>query len=117
METTRLHPDPEALKLSRQFRNFKDFYPYYLAQHAHPDCRRLHFVGTLLVIATLLLAAGSGRWRLLWLLPIFGYGFAWLGHLLFEKNRPATFTHPFYSLLGDLVMFGQILTGRLRRPD
>lgn len=103
--------------MARQFRNFKEFYPFYLTQHSKLNCRRLHFAGTLLVIITLLLAVGTGRWRLLWLLPIFGYGFAWLGHLLFEKNRPATFTHPLYSLLGDFLMFAQILTGRLRRLD
>lgn len=103
--------------MARRYRNFKEFYPFYLAQHSKLNCRRLHFAGTLLVIITLLLVVGTGRWRLLWLLPIFGYGFAWLGHLLFEKNRPATFTHPFYSLLGDFLMFAQILTGRLRRLD
>lgn len=77
----------------------------------------MHFAGTFLVIATFLMALASGRWVLLWLLPLFGYGFAWLGHLIFEKNRPATFSHPFYSLLGDFVMFGQILRGRLRGPE
>lgn len=103
--------------MASQFRSFKEFYPYYLAQHAHPNCRRLHFVGTLLVIITALSAVVSGRWQFLWLLPVFGYGFAWLGHMIFEKNRPATFSHPFYSLLGDFVMFGQILGGKLPRPE
>ncbi|NNF51952.1 MAG: DUF962 domain-containing protein [Gammaproteobacteria bacterium] len=103
--------------MSRRFRNFSEFYPFYLSQHKHPNCRRLHFVGTALSIFTLLLALASRRWELLWLLPVVGYGFAWLGHLIFEKNRPATFTHPFYSLLGDFLMFAQILTGRLRLPE
>lgn len=103
--------------MSKQFKSFREFYPFYLSQHAHPGCRWLHFAGTGLVLLTLLLALISGRWQLLLMVPFFGYGFAWLGHLIFEKNRPATFRHPWYSLLGDFLMFGQILTGRLRQPD
>jgi hypothetical protein len=56
---------------------------------------------------------GTESWSLLWVLPVFGYGFAWTGHFFFEKNRPATFRHPLYSLMGDFRMFYQILTGRL----
>lgn len=100
--------------MTGDFSSFKDFYPFYLAEHSNVNCRRMHFVGTLLVIVTAIIAVFTGRWRLLWLLPVLGYGFAWLGHGVFEKNRPATFTHPLYSLLGDFVMFGQMLTGRLR---
>ncbi len=100
--------------MTGDFSSFKDFYPFYLAEHSNVNCRRMHFVGTLLVIVTTIIAVFTGRWRLLWLLPVLGYGFAWLGHGVFEKNRPATFTHPLYSLLGDFVMFGQMLTGRLR---
>lgn len=101
-----------------RYRSFSEFYPFYLSQHAHPACRSLHFVGTLAVIVTAALAAATGRWALLWLMPVCGYGFAWLGHLLFEKNRPATFDYPLYSLLGDFLMFAQILTGTLRlRPS
>ena len=47
------------------------------------------------------------------LLPVVGYGFAWVGHYVFEKNRPATFKHPWYSLAGDFVMFKDILIGRI----
>ncbi len=112
--TTRSAPASEFAIVMRQFRNFREFYPYYLEEHAQPNCRRMHFAGTLLVIVIAAFALFSGRLRLLWLLPVVGYGFAWLGHALFEKNRPATFSHPFYSLLGDFVMFGQMLTGRLR---
>ncbi|TRO35859.1 DUF962 domain-containing protein [Pseudomonas putida] len=97
-----------------QFRSFAEFYPYYLGEHSNPTCRRLHFVGTSLVIALLAFTIGSGKWLLLLAVPVFGYGFAWVGHFFFEKNRPATFTYPLYSLAGDFVMFRDILLGKLR---
>ena len=96
-----------------QFRSFAEFYPYYLGEHSNPTCRRLHFVGTSLVIALLAYTIGSGKWLLLLALPVFGYGFAWVGHFFFEKNRPATFTHPLYSLIGDFAMFRDILLGKI----
>ncbi|WP_342248440.1 DUF962 domain-containing protein [Pseudomonas sp. OTU2001] len=95
------------------FRSFAEFYPYYLGEHSNPTCRRLHFVGTSLVIALLAYTIGSGKWLLLLALPVFGYGFAWVGHFFFEKNRPATFTHPLYSLFADFVMFRDILLGKI----
>ncbi|MFG0844545.1 MULTISPECIES: DUF962 domain-containing protein [Pseudomonas] len=97
-----------------QFRSFAEFYPYYLGEHSNPTCRRLHFIGTSLVIALLAYTIGSGKWLLLLAVPVFGYGFAWVGHFFFEKNRPATFTYPLYSLAGDFVMFRDILLGKLR---
>ncbi|NJO13015.1 MAG: DUF962 domain-containing protein [Gammaproteobacteria bacterium] len=96
------------------FAHFRDFYPFYLSEHRHPTSRRLHVVGTGLVIATLLAALATQRFSLLWLIPVLGYGFAWVGHFFFEKNRPATFQHPFYSLAGDFVMFRDVLTGRIK---
>ncbi|WP_144174562.1 DUF962 domain-containing protein [Pseudomonas sp. Kh13] len=96
-----------------QFRSFAEFYPYYLGEHSNPTCRRLHFVGTSLVIVLLAYTIGSGKWLLLLAAPLFGYGFAWVGHFFFEKNRPATFTYPLYSLMGDFVMFRDILLGRI----
>ena len=97
-----------------RFASFADFYPYYLAEHRTPACRRLHFVGTALVIAVLVLALVLRNAWLLLAVPVAGYGFAWMGHLFFEKNRPATFTHPFYSLIGDIALFRDMLVGRLR---
>jgi hypothetical protein len=93
--------------------SFSAFYPFYLSEHRHPVSRRLHFAGTTLVLATAAAALGLRRPALLWLLPLFGYGFAWSGHFFFEKNRPATFRHPWYSLCGDFVMFRDICTGRI----
>ncbi|MCC2637890.1 MAG: hypothetical protein K0Q68_1609 [Moraxellaceae bacterium] len=98
---------------STGFSSFAEFYPYYLKEHANLTCRRLHFAGTSLVIAMVVAAVVTGTWGLLWLLPVAGYGFAWAGHFIFEKNRPATFQHPFYSLWGDFVMYKDILTGKI----
>jgi len=97
----------------RRFNSFAQFYPYYLDEHANPACRRLHFIGTTLVIALLAYTIGSGQWLLLLAVPFAGYGFAWIGHFFFEKNRPATFQHPFYSLLGDFVMYRDMLRGKV----
>ncbi|MGG5290834.1 Mpo1-like protein [Pseudomonas shirazensis] len=96
-----------------QFRSFAEFYPFYLGEHSNPTCRRLHFVGTSLVIALLAYTIASGKWLLLLLIPVAGYGFAWIGHFVFEKNRPATFQHPWYSLIGDFAMFRDILLGKV----
>lgn len=99
---------------SSRFASFREFYPYYLQQHANRTSRRLHVVGTLLALLVAVLAIARGRW--LWLLaaPPAGYLPAWLGHALFERNKPATFRHPLYSLRGDLLLVVEVLTGRRR---
>jgi len=96
------------------FAHFRDFYPFYLSEHRDPTSRRLHVLGTGLVISIVLAAVATQRYFLLWSLPVVGYGFAWVGHFFFEKNRPATFKHPFYSLAGDFVMFKDVVTGKIR---
>jgi hypothetical protein len=92
------------------YKTFWDFYPYYLTEHARPINRAFHFVGTALVIACLIAGIVTGKWWLFVIIPLCGYGFAWVGHFMLEKNRPATFTYPFYSLGSDFVMFWHILT-------
>ncbi|ALS99825.1 DUF962 domain-containing protein [Lacimicrobium alkaliphilum] len=100
--------------MSHNFQSFREFYPYYLKEHRNPVCRRLHFIGSLLVLLIICWSMLSQNpWWLL-LMPLVGYGFAWVGHFFFEKNRPATFQHPWYSLLGDWVMFRDMLTGRIK---
>lgn len=95
------------------FRNFGEFYPHYLSEHADPTCRRLHFVGTSLVLGFLVATVVTlNPWWLLGM-PLAGYGFAWVGHFFFEHNRPATFTHPLWSFMGDFVMYRDMLTGRI----
>ncbi len=97
-----------------EYASFREFYRFYLSEHSNRNCRRMHFVGSSLVLATILFALVSGRLGWLWLAPLLGYGFAWVGHFAFEKNRPATFRHPLYSLIGDWVMFADVLRGRVR---
>ncbi len=96
------------------FRRFAEFYPYYLEEHSDVTCRRLHFAGSLLVLIVLGYVFSSGQLMFLFLLPVIGYGFAWVGHYWFEKNKPATFKYPLYSLMGDWVMFKDMLVGRIR---
>ncbi len=98
----------------QRFSSFSEFYPYYLAEHRHPVCRALHYVGSSLVIAVLLFTVMTQQWVWLWLLPVIGYGFAWVGHFMFEHNKPATFKYPLYSLAADWVMLKDFLTGQLK---
>ena len=104
---------PATVENVKQFNSFAEFYPYYLSEHGNSTCRRLHFVGTTLVIGILAYAVGRGSLGLLLAVPIAGYSFAWIGHFFFEKNRPATFQHPFYSLLGDFVMYRDMILGKV----
>ena len=97
----------------RAYGTFGDFYPFYLTEHSRSGTRRLHFAGTLLVLLTLAYAIVTARWWLLALVPIFGYGFAWVGHFVFEKNKPASFKRPLYSFMGDWRMYKDIWTGKI----
>lgn len=97
-----------------KFSSFAEFYRYYLNEHSHPVCRALHYTGSCLVLVVLLYVLFTQQWHGLWLLPLIGYGFAWLGHLLFEHNKPATFKYPLYSLAADWVMLKDFLTGQLK---
>ena len=98
----------------KEFKSFSEFYPFYLSEHNDKINRRLHFTGLLLALLTLIFVIFTKNWILLILMPVFGYGFAWLGHCFIEKNKPATFKYPLYSILGDLVMFKDILIGRIK---
>lgn len=99
----------------RELASFRAFWPYYLREHARPATRALHYAGTSLVVLLALGAAITGTWWLLLALPVAGYGFAWTGHAAVERNRPATFTYPLWSLLADFKMWWMWLTGRIGR--
>ena len=98
----------------QRFTTFREFYPFYLSEHRDRNCRRMHFAGSsfaLVFVVTAILTRDA--WWLLAAL-LCGYGFAWVGHFVFEKNRPASFKQPFYSFVGDWVMYANVWTGKVR---
>lgn len=109
-----MRDSPQSRPAPRRFSSFAEFYPFYLAEHANRTSRRLHFVGStgVLVCVAAAVATGEARWILAAI--VCGYGFAWVGHFFFERNRPATFRHPIYSLIGDWRMYVDVLRGQVR---
>ena len=96
----------------KRYKNFQEFYSFYLREHSKPLTRALHFLGFILAVAWLIFCDLYLELRYGWCALIIGYGFAWVGHFFVERNRPATFQHPVYSFLGDLRMFLDILRHR-----
>jgi hypothetical protein len=99
--------------VDKKYKSFSEFYPYYLSEHENKTCRLLHFIGSWLVLALIAYALISSNYLSLLGIPVIGYGFAWVGHFFYEHNKPATFTYPFYSFMGDWVMFKDILSGKI----
>jgi len=97
---------------AKKYSSLKEFYPFYLTEHLNPTCRKLHFIGTSTLLLVVVVAVYMQTWWMFWLIPIIGYGFAWVGHFFFEKNTPATFQYPLYSLTSDFIMFKDLLIGR-----
>jgi len=96
------------------YHSFGDFYPFYLAEHSNPVCRRLHFVGTTIASALIIAAVVTQWWWFTVIALLEGYAFAWAGHFFFEHNKPATFKHPLFSLMGDWRLWWDILCGKVR---
>src|SRR6476469_5973879 len=97
----------------QEFASYEDFFTFYLHEHSDARNRAMHAIGTLLGLATLIVAFAVGHpwYALLW--PVVSYAFAWIGHFVIEGNKPATFGHPFWSLISDFRMVGLMFTGRL----
>ncbi|MEM9727118.1 MAG: DUF962 domain-containing protein [Myxococcota bacterium] len=102
----------KATATPHAFQSFTEFYPYYLGEHQDVTCRRLHVIGTLLGFVVALTAMAIGQPTGILLGPLVGYGFAWVGHFFFERNRPATFTHPWWSFRGDMKLLWETLSGQ-----
>lgn len=100
------------MSTTKKYQSFKEFYPFYLLEHANTTSRILHFIGTALVFFILGWAIYTQVWWRLALIPFVGYGFAWVGHFFFEKNKPATFQYPLYSLGSDFKLFFELLIGK-----
>ena len=99
--------------MAREYRSFAEFWPFYLREHSKPRTRALHYAGTTLVVAIAIFASVSGRWLWLLAIPLAGYGFAWIAHFKVERNRPATWAYPLWSLAADFKMWWLWLTRRL----
>ncbi len=98
----------------KRYTSFQEFWPYYLGEHKLIACRALHYVGTVLSAVLLIVLINQQMWAWLPMVLVAGYGPAWIGHFVIEKNRPATFTYPWWSLLGDYKMFYMALRGQIR---
>lgn len=99
--------------MARRFRDFDEFWPFYVGEHRNRACRALHIAGTLLGAATFAYALATATW---WMVPmafVIGYGSAWVGHFVFERNKPAAFGNPLWSFRGDWKLIGLFLRGRL----
>jgi hypothetical protein len=107
-----MQPQPSADP--SRFKTFAEFYPFYLGEHRNRTCRRLHFIGSTLTLLCLGMLIYSRRPQYLFYGLLCGYGFAWLGHFAFEKNKPASFKRPLYSFIGDWAMYRDIWLGRIK---
>ena len=96
-----------------RYESFEEFWPYYLSEHRNPVCRGLHYVGTSTGIAVLGLGILTLNPFALPAALVTGYGGAWVGHFIIEKNRPATFKYPRWSLMADFKMLGLAVRGRM----
>ena len=99
----------------QEYKTLKEFWPFYLSEHRNPVNRALHFTGTTGVFVILGFAIYLQNWWLLLCMPLCGYGFAWVGHFIIEKNRPATFKYPLKSFASDFIMYFYIWTGQIGR--
>lgn len=97
-----------------KYHSFNEFWPFYVGEHRHALTRILHFTGTLIMVILVILSIRYNAW-LIFAAPVAGYGFAWFSHFFIEKNRPATFTYPAWSLIADLKMFMLMCVGKMQR--
>lgn len=98
--------------MESRYNSLKEFYPFYLSEHQNKTSRVLHFIGTCLFFILIFSAIAFSNYWILFLVPIVGYGFAWIGHFFYEKNKPATFQYPFFSLASDFILFFDLILGK-----
>lgn len=100
--------------MEERIKTYDEFYRFYIKEHQNTTNRALHFIGTFIIIMLASVLISSKQYWMWLLIPVIGYGFAWFGHFFFEKNKPATFKYPFWSLISDFKLFFEILLGKRR---
>jgi len=98
---------------TREFETFDEFWPHYVGEHRHPVNRALHYTGTALALGSLATGCVTFNPVLVVAAPVIGYGFSWAGHFLLEGNKPASWSNPVYSLMGDFKMLGLAVRGKM----
>ena len=104
------HATAEQLKA---INSFAEFYPIYLQEHSNRACRRMHFIGSSLGVVCLAMVLTTGQLQYFAYGLLCGYVCAWVGHFAFEHNKPASFSRPLYSFMGDWVMYKDMWRGKL----
>ena len=97
----------------KKFQSLSDFYVFYLTEHTVKKCRQLHLLGTSLALIAAIILGTRGLYFFMPFVLVIGYGFSWIGHFVFEKNKPAAFQYPFYSFVCDFLMLRDFLNGSL----
>lgn len=94
--------------------SYEQFWLFYMSEHMKKETRMWHALGTTVVLLIVVAAVTSQNWWLLLLAPVAGYGPAWFSHFVIEKNKPATFKYPLWSLIADFRMYSLVVTGRMQ---
>lgn len=112
MDSDTVNSITKVMETPKKIKNYQEFYPYYLSEHSKRWTKIFHFLGVLLVFVVIFYVIKSGKERFRWYCPIFGYGFAWFSHAVFEGNHPSTFRYPLWSLFSDFRLFFELLIGK-----
>jgi len=99
--------------MEKRIESFEEFWPFYVREHRKKLTRQLHFIGTSAALGCLAAGVLTRSKLLLLLAPVAGYGPAWFSHFVIEKNRPATFKYPLWSLAADFVMWSKMIAGTM----
>lgn len=97
--------------------DYHTFYRFYLTEHRNIMSRRLHVTGSSIGLYFFAKAIVKSKPRYFAYGLISGYACAWVGHFIFEKNKPASFKQPLYSFISDWRMFADVLKGNLSLID
>ena len=98
--------------MAREYQSFKEFYLYYLTEHEKSGTRFFHFAGTSLFLGWIALSTVYAEPIYILYGVINAYGFAWISHFFIEKNKPATFQYPLWSLMSDFKLYYELITGK-----